>query len=109
MKWPKYNYKHKAYPNALLSLQFHKDGNGRPIFSITSNLNSRRHLDNSFTQLSYSKFGRDLAQVDFLSEQDKLTLELFCQSYLGCRKQMKDKGEINNGLGRKRSRKFGIK
>ncbi|MHA1396149.1 MAG: hypothetical protein ACTSSF_00265 [Candidatus Heimdallarchaeaceae archaeon] len=91
MKWPKYKYKHKAHTDALLSLQFHRDGNGRPIFSITSNLNSRRHLDNSFTQLSYQKFGRDLAQVDFLSEQDKFTLELFCQSYLECRKQMKDK------------------
>lgn len=91
MKWPKYKYKYKAYPDALLSLQFHRDGNGRPIFSITSNLNSRRHLDNSFTQLSYQKFGRDLAQVDFLSEQDKLALDLFCKSYLECRKQMKSK------------------
>jgi len=91
MNWPKYKYKHKAYTDALLSLQFHKDGNGRPIFSITSNLTKKRHLDNNFTQLSYSKFGRNLAQTDLLSEQDKLTLDLFCQSYLAYRKQMKDK------------------
>jgi len=93
MKWPKYKYKYKAYPDALLSLQFHREGNGRPIFSITSNLNSRRHLDNSFTQLSYQKFGQDLAQADFLSEQDKFTLEFFCQSYLECRRQMESGGK----------------
>ena len=90
MHWPKYKYKHKAYPDALLSLQFHKDGNGRPIFSITSNLTKKRHLDDSFTQLSYPKFGRELAQTNLLNEQDKLTLDLFCQSYLVHRNQRKN-------------------
>jgi len=80
-------YRYKAMPYALLSLQFWRKS-GTPMFTVTSNLTKKRKLDDSMFTFSFEKFGRDLAKLDDLDEEDKRQLDAFCEAYL------KERGKI---------------